>query len=341
MTSRMFFVSIALCLPALAGCSSDHSAHRLVHHFRGDASLPLSGDLGPAGQAFRAGFEDGLASGGDSLVSWRWRWHDNEGSSELLQAWIDSLSDSTRKAPDLLLGGFGTAVADLDLASVRTPMLWFGDGSPMTNPVMWPLWLDRTRLHEALASWIATQDTPSVALVLADGAWTPPFFDADFPGLEILPHDPLVRRWDREMGQILADKPRTILCWNRPEDATSFVTRLLIAPFLAGRTLLLPDGVPAPAGARVFRVRPLWQPSLPVDSLQIAFLRSWGRVVGRAVASSTRAKIRDSHASWRGAFGLAECDSLRIDPSSGGWMPRLEIVADSVAAPALERSVGQ
>lgn len=331
MTARMFFVSIALCLPTLAGCSSEHSSHAVARRFHGGASLPLSGDYAALGEAFRSGFLNGIASVRDSHAVWIWRWHDNEGSSERLQAWIDSVSDSTRKAPDLLLGGFGTAVADVDLAPVRAPLLWFGDGASVANPAVWPLWPDRTRLHEVLASWIAAQDSPAVALVLADGAWTAPFFEDGFQGVEVLPHDPLIRRWDREMGQILASKPRTILCWNRPEDATSFVTRPLIAPYLSGRALLLPDGVPAPAGAHASRIRPLWQPSLPVDSFQIAFMNAWGRVVGRAVASSTRARVRDSLATWRDAFGMAACDSLRIDPPSGGWMPRLEIVADSAA----------
>lgn len=331
MTSRLFSIAILCGLPALGGCSSGDGRPRAEHSWTGSSSIPLSGEFGAAGTAFREGFERGLAAGTDSTVSWTWTWHDNEGSSQRLQAWVDSLSDTSRTAPDILLGGFGPAVTDVDLSPVRTPLLWFGDGGVLTHPEVWPLWPDRTKLREVLSTWMATQDTPAVALVLADGAWTPAFFDTAYPGLEILPHDPLIRRWDREMGQILKTKPRTIICWNRPEDATSFVTRALIAQFLDGRSILLPDGVPAPQGAKVFRFRPLWQPSAPVDSLQIAFLRGWGNVVGRAVAGSARVKMRDTLASWRDAFKQAKCDSLRFDPPHGGWIPRLEIAADSLA----------
>lgn len=330
MTSRLFSIAILFCLPALGGCSSAGARARSVHSVSGSASFPLSGEFGPAGAAFREGFESGLAQESDSSISWSWNWHDNEGSSLRLQSWIDSLSDTSRQAPDLLLGGFGPAVADVDLSPLRSPLLWYGDGGATSHPDVWPLWPSWNSLREVLHGWLATRDTPSVALVLADGAWTPAFLDSTRPGLEVLPHDPLIRRWDREMGWILKNRPRTIICWNRPADATSFVTRSLIAPFLEGRTLLLPEGAPAPAGANVFRIRPLWQPSAPVDSLQTAFLRVWGAVVGRAVATSAKAKVRDSIGTWRGAFQHARCDSLRIDPPSGGWVPRLEIVPDSV-----------
>lgn len=325
MTSRLFSIAIALCLPALGGCSSGHDREHRVHVFRGEASLPLTGELGPAGLAFQRGFEAGLATSGDSTISWSWSWRDNGGSSSLLQDWIDSLSDSARKTPDLMLCGFGPAMADLDLASLRAPVLFFGDGTPASHPDIWPLWPDRARLREVLSAWVAVQDTPGVALVLADGAWTPPFLDTTYPGFEILPHDPLIRRWDREMGRILQRKPNTVICWNRPVDAESFVTRPLIAPFLADRTILLPEGVPSPLGAKVFRFRPLWQPAAPVDSFQIAFLHQWGAVVGRAVATSTLAKVHNSLGAWRDAFQRARCDSARIDPAGGGWIPRMEI----------------
>ena len=132
------------------------------------------------------------------------------------------------------------------------------------------------------------------------------------------------------MGQILSWKPKTIVCWNRPEDAKSFVQRKLIAPFLAtGRTLLLPEGVPAPEGARVFRFRPLWQPSLPADSLQIEFQKSWGFRVGRALASASYEAARHPTMPWFLALRSAACDTLRVDPASGGWIPRLEILGDS------------
>jgi hypothetical protein len=132
------------------------------------------------------------------------------------------------------------------------------------------------------------------------------------------------------MGLILAAKPKTLVCWNRPEDATSFVTRPLIAPFLSTRALLLPDGVPAPVGAKVSRIRPLWQPALPPDSLQVAFLQDWGRRVGSALASSTRRRLTDSLVTWEPALRLAAPDSARHDAPEGGWLPRLRIVADSV-----------
>lgn len=332
MTFRKFSLVTALCLPALAGCSSGHGSRTAARTFTGAASLPLSGDFAPAGQAFRDGFLQGLASASDSTIAWSWGWHDNEGAPDLLQLWVDSLSDTTRTSPDLLLGGLGAAVTGVDLSAVRAPLLWFGDGSAPTHPELWPLWQDVARLRGVLASWIAAQDTPSVALVLADAAWTPPFLDTTWPGMEVYPHDPLARRWDREIGQILSRKPRTLICWNRPEDASAFVARPLIASFLAGRTLLLPEGATAPEGANVSRFRPLWQPSLPVDSAQTAFLRRWGAVVGRAVASSTLAKVRDSLPAWRDAFRRARCDSLRLDPGTGGWLPVMDVVPDSLAS---------
>lgn len=324
----MLFAAIALCLPALGGCSSEHGSRSSARVFSGAGSLPLSGDFAAGAAAFRGGFEEALAASSDSTVSWTWSWHDNGGSAEDLQGWLDSVSTGTAPAPDLLLAGFATAVEGVDLAKIRAPILWFGDGAPVSHPDLWPLWPDQRALRRLLTAWIAQRDTPSVALVLADAAWTPAFLDTAYAGMEVIPHDPLMRRWDREIGQILARRPRTLVFWDRPEDAASLVARPLLARFLPGRSLLLPDGVDAPDGARVYRARPLWQPALPMDSIQSAFLRAWGGVVGRAVATSAMARARDTAASWRSAFRVARCDSARVDPPEGGWLPRMEIVEE-------------
>jgi hypothetical protein len=338
MTRTHIVPTLALLLSGLVGCSSGQSPRSEVHRFAGTASLPLTGDLAPLGQAFQRGFQEGLALHPDSLYIWDWTWHDNEGSPDSLQAWADRLRDTT--AYSLALGGLGSTVTGVVLDSARIPVLWLGDGSSARGPGgVWPLWPTHLQVARVLSAWLATQDSPSVALVLADASWTPPLLDHDslFRNLTAMPHDPLIRRWDREMGLILASKPKTLVCWNRPEDATSFVTRPLIAPFLSTRALLLPDGVPAPAGGKVSRIRPLWQPALPPDSLQVAFLQDWGRRVGSALASSTRRRLTDSLRSWEPALRLAAPDSARHDAPDGGWLPRLRIVADSVDTVAAGR----
>jgi len=338
MTRSHLVPTFALLLSGLVGCSSGQPPRPAAARFAGSASLPLSGDLAPLGQAFRRGFEEGLAQKSDSLWVWDWSWHDNEGSPDSLQSWADRLRDTAEVS--LALGGLGSTVTGVVLDSARVPMLWLGDGAAVGSPGgVWPLWPTHLQVARVLADWLSVQDSPSVALVLADASWTPPLLDHDslFRKLTSMPHDPLIRRWDREMGQILAAKPRTILCWNRPEDATSFVTRPLIAPFLSTRTLLLPDGVPAPPGAKVSRIRPLWQPALPPDSLQIAFLHDWGRRVGAALASATRKRVVDSLGSWLPALRGAAPDSSRDDAPDGGWLPRLRIVPDSVDTAAAGR----
>lgn len=335
MTSRIHpttFLALAL---ALAGCTANKVATTGPHRFQGKASLPLTGDMAPFGQAFREGFEAGLASRGDTAFVWNWEWTDNEGAPDLLQAWVDSFAlpgaDSTRRL-DLALGGLGGVTSGVILDRVSVPLLWMGDGAATPPEQVWSLWPTHGELLQVLSQWHARQDTPSVALVLADGAWTVPFLDHPeaFPGLVSLPHDPGTRRWDREMGQILAMRPNTVVVWNRPEDATSFVQRPLIAPFLASRSILLPEGVPAPAGAIVHRFRPLWQPALPADSLQTTFLRDWGFQVGSALASASHQAHRHPTMPWFVALRSAACDSDRLDRPSGGWLPRLRIERDSL-----------
>lgn len=335
MTSRMFTTTLFATWLALAGCTSGKISPVGPHRFLGKASLPLSGDMAPFGLAFREGFESGLLSRGDTAFVWTWEWTDNEGAPDLLQAWVDSFDTpaaDTTKRLDLALGGLGGVTSGVILDRVSAPLLWFGDGTATPPEMVWPLWPSHDELLQILRQWHSQQDTPSVALVLADGAWTVPFLNhpAAFPGMVSLPHDPGTRRWDREMGQILAMKPNTVVVWNRPEDAASFVLRPLIAPFLANRTILLPDGAPAPLGAVVHRFRPLWQPALPADSLQTAFLRSWGFQVGSALASASHQAHRHPTMPWFVALRSAACDSARLDRPAGGWSPRLRIERDSL-----------
>jgi len=326
----MFFATVASCLLGIAGCSSGKSPHAGPHVFQGRGSLPLSGDLGRLGRAFRDGFDEGLRSVPDTTFAWRWVWSDNGGAPDSLQAWVDALSSGTPNL-DLALGGLGGVASGVALDSVATPLLWMGDGTPVAGSSLWPVWPDQDQLLHALGSWYLAQDTPAVALVLADGAWTGTFLDHEdlFPGLTALPHDPGTRRWDREMGQILSMRPRTIVAWNRPDDAASFVTRPLITSFLSRTTMLLPEGVPAPVGARVFRLRPMWLPSVPADSLQASVLRAWGFQVGAGVASASHQAQRNPTMPWFVALRSAACDTARIDLPAGGWVPRLRVERDS------------
>lgn len=335
MTARIPLAQILVASLALLGCTTNKVSTAGPHRFLGKASLPLTGDMAPFGLAFREGFEAGLLSRGDTAFVWSWEWNDNEGAPDLLQAWVDSFalpSGESAASLDLALGGLGGVTSGVMLDRISVPMLWMGDGTATPPEQVWSLWPTHGELLQVLSQWHSRQDTPSVALVLADGAWTVPFLDHPeaFSGLVSLPHDPGTRRWDREMGQILAMRPNTVVVWNRPEDAASFVARPLIAPFLAGRTVLLPEGAPAPAGAFVHRFRPLWQPSLPADSLQTSFLRAWGFQVGSALASASHQAHRHPTMPWFVALRSAACDSGRLDRPSGGWMPRLRIERDSM-----------
>lgn len=335
MTSRMFSTTLVATWLTLAGCSSGKISPVGPHRFTGKASLPLTGDMAPFGLAFREGFEAGLVSRGDTTFVWNWEWSDNEGAPDLLQAWVDSFAlgpeDSARRL-DMALGGLGGVASGVMLDQVSAPLLWMGDGTATPPENVWSLWPSHDELLQVLRQWHVQRDTPSVALVLADGAWTVPFLDHPdaFPGLVSFPHDPGTRRWDREMGQILAMKPRTVVVWNRPEDATSFVSRPLIQPFLVGRDILLPDGAPSPLGAIVHRFRPLWQPALPADSLQTSYLRNWGFQVGVALASASHQAQRNPTMPWFVALRSAACDSARLDRPAGGWIPRLRIERDSL-----------
>lgn len=312
--------SVALLL---GSCQARHPARiRPVQALAGEASLPLSGDWGPFGRAFRTGFEEGLTSLPDTTRRWAWSWHDNGGDPLATRQWLDSVSRS-RSRPHLLLAGLGPAAAELDGTRPVAPCLWLGDGSPAPDSAYWSVWTPRSRMRRLLGARLESLPGPRAAVLVADGTWSWAFLGSRALPVDLaIPHDYENRRWDVEIGQILALRPRVLVLWDHPRESDDLLFRPLLRQGLDSTLLVLQPGARRPAGLRALRLSPAWQPSLPADSGQTDSWRSWGRTVGRSVAEASRGGIPDpaSREAWFERFASLPCDSSRLD-LPGAWAP--------------------
>jgi hypothetical protein len=159
-------------------------------------------------------------------------------------------------------------------------------------------------------------------VVEATGAWTEPVFPAlsdSLPGLLVLLHDPDNSRWDDAIQQILQLRPRTILLWNSPSDASSLLARRLAWPVFSAAKLWVPQGTVVPDGLHADTLRPVWQ-AVAGDSAQIPAWKQWGWRCGQALARSSRRRVLDTLASWNDAFG-AIVSEPGLDAGPSGWYP--------------------
>lgn len=300
---------------------ADRSAHRpprrSQRHFQGSASLPLSGDLGLAGTAFREGFSAGLESAPDSLFDWSWKWADNEGDPAQAQAFV-SEGDSGRPS-DLLLVGLSTAAAGLP--ACRKACLVLDDGGPHSaDPRRWDLWTPSAVRRNDLLDLLRRSPPPRTLVVEATGAWTEPVFPAlvdSLPNLQVILHDADNSRWEDAVSQILAQRPRTILFWDAPAEAASLLSRRLAWPVFRSADVWVPEGTVIPPSLHADTLRPLWQ---VVPGTELGSWRRWGWRCGRAVAESSRRRVLDSLSDWIPAFARIPSDST-LQANTTGWYP--------------------
>src|ERR1035437_3320781 len=242
---------------------ADRSTHRHLRpgqkHFRGSANLPLSGDLGSAGNAFREGFSAGLASAPDSLFDWIWKWTDNEGDPAQAHAFV-ATGDSGRPA-DLLLVGLSAVTTGLP--ACPTPCLVLDDGGAHSpDPRRWDLWTPGPIQRERLLALLRKSPPPRTLVVEATGPWTEPVFPAlsdSLPGLQVILHDADNSRWDDAVAQILGQCPKTVLFWDSPTAASSLLSRRLTWPILRCAKVWVPEGASVPESLQADTLRPVWQ----------------------------------------------------------------------------------
>ncbi|MEN9306626.1 MAG: hypothetical protein RL173_558 [Fibrobacterota bacterium] len=298
------------------------SPKRPVRFLRGSGCLPLSGDLSAAGDAFRQGFSQGLAESRDSAFLWQWHWTDNGSDPFLSQGWADSMGRLDR-TPDLLLAGLGPAIDGFRLSTDSVPCLLLGDGAPSTAGV-WPIWPSASWMRQRILQWLRGTPRPIAIVTVASGAWTDVVMGElrdSLPGVQILPHDLDNTRWDEELKQFALNRPRTILFWNRPHEASSLLAKRLGWSVYRQARLLVPEGTVLPDSVIAETIAPVWQPTSPPDSLMCVRYRAWGLEAGRALAKASSTLVRDSLSRWTNALAEVRTDSLAMESMPGGWAP--------------------
>jgi hypothetical protein len=298
------------------------SPRRTVRLLRGSGCLPLSGDLSAAGDAFRQGFSLGLAESRDSSFLWRWQWTDNGSDPLLSQGWADSMGQLNR-TPDLLLAGLGSAIDGFRLSTDSVPCLLLGDGA-LASPGVWPIWPDASWMRHRFLQWLRGTPRPIAIVMVASGPWADVVLGElrdSLPGVQILPHDLDNSRWDEELKQLVLNRPRTIVFWNRPHEASALLAKRLGWGVYRQARLLVPEGTVLPDSVHAETIAPVWQPTSPPDSLMCARYRTWGMEAGRALAQASSALVRDSLSRWTKALAQVRIDSLAMEPMAGGWAP--------------------
>lgn len=355
MRSLLLATGVLVIGGLLAGTlSSDRGHERKIAVFLGSASLPLSGELSGAGDAFRTGFTEGLASVPDSGFLWRWDWVDNGSDPLLAQAWADTVGRST--APDLLLAGLGAATEGLRiprLASDSTalplgrngfrtksvPCLLLGDG-PSAREGVWNLWPTTERMRAHLLEILRAAPKPVVVFLAASGSWSDIVFSGlrdSLKGLVVLPHDLDNSRWDEETKRLWETKPGTVLFWDRPHEASSLLAKPLAVGALRKAKVFVPEGTIVPDSLDVSVMAPVWQPASPPDSLQCRRYRAWGREVGASLAHATRLALNDSLGDLLEGIRKLPPDTLARETWPQGWSPVLGSGIPSPRAPQLEQ----
>lgn len=309
----------------LSGTIAPAQAHkRPALQLRGRGCLPLSGDLSAAGDAFRQGFLSGLTENADSQYVWNWQWTDNGSDPMLAQAWIDTLG--RKPTPDILLAGLGPAMEGFRYRDDSVPCMVMGDGSKVPGNVF-PLWPSTPDMRTWLLEILRNAPKPVAVVLVASGSWAEIILQGvrdSLPGLLVLPHDMDNTRWDEEIKRLLETRPRTILFWNRPHEASSLLSRRLGWGLFRKAYLLVPEGTVLPDSVEATVLAPVWQPSIPPDSLQSERYRRWGRQTGAALAMASRIMIRDSLPRLSMALTRVARDTtgdLKTTPE--GWIPRL------------------
>jgi hypothetical protein len=297
--------------------SSRHHPSFAVRHLKGTASLPLSGDLGFAGSAFREGFSAGLDSAPDSLFDWSWTWTDNEGDPVRTHAFVSG--SDTGKTWDLLLAGMSTATTGLP-ACPRACLVLDDGGAHPVDPNRWDLWTPSPVQQNRLLRLLRASPPPWTVVVEATSAWTDPVFPSladSLPKLQVILHDAENTHWDEAVTQILAQRPKSILFWNTPSEATGLLSRRLAWPVFRSANLWVPEGTSLPPLLHADTLSPLWQvaPGSAAGSW-----RRWGWRCGKALAQSTRRRILDSIPNWIPALAMQPTDS-NLGASSSGWYP--------------------
>lgn len=313
------FGSLVLSL-VLAGAVSQPQAaiRKQPRVFHGKGSLPLSGDLGPVGLAFRDGFLSVLDSSSDTLVRWDWRWQDDEGDPMLTAQWLESMSSDSA---DLVLVGISSATVHLGLC--RTECLVVGDGGAhAADSLRWDLWTPAARQAQRLLAKLRSGKPPRAVVYESTGAWAEVIqtVSDSLPEVLWLPHDLDNTRWDESVRQILEQHPHSVMFWNGPLDAQSFLAKRLVWPVLAEAKVWVPEGVALPAKIAADTLAPLWQAQTPVDSLQVGRWRAWGREVGKKLVLASRTRILDSLPRFRKAFRKVASDAT-VEVDSSAWFP--------------------
>ncbi len=318
----------------LAGAVSPAFAtKRAPHRFRGLGCLPLTGDLAPAGNAFRDGFAKGLAESRDTLFQWDWRWIDNGSDPLASQAWTDSAGREIRQ--DLLLAGMGPAVDGFRPRPDSAPCLFLGDGPDLSSDRIWHIWPTTSRMRSILLRRLRAAPAPVAIVVAASGSWAEIVIDGlrdSLPTALVLPHDLDNQYWDKYVQQILETNPKTILFWDRPHEASALLAKRLAWPVYRKADLVVPEGAVLPDSATATVVAPVWQPSSPPDSLQCARYAAWGRSIGRAVAQASRIVVRDSLHGFHLALPRVAADSLGFEAGANGWFPKIQLDSAQHAA---------
>lgn len=337
--SLLLAAGVLVLAALLAGAfSSSPGKERGTAVFHGVANLPLSGDLAGAGDAFRAGFSEGLDSVRDSLFAWRWEWTDNGSDPLLAQAWADTVGRTA--APDLLLAGLGSAIEELrlprrnaDTAKIprgskgvraeSVPCLLLGDGTPRGDGV-WNLWPTADRVRARLLERLRDAPRPLVIFVVATGSWADIVLTElrdSLPESVILPHDLDNARWDAEIKRLWETRPGTVLFWDRPREASALLAKPLAVAALRKAKLLVPEGTVVPDSLEAQVMAPVWQPDSPPDSLQCARYRDWGREVGASLARATRLALVDSLGGLLEGLRRLSPDTLARESWARGWSP--------------------
>ena len=309
--------AILSVLVAGADRSANQRSNLARRHFMGTASLPLSGDLGLAGTAFREGFSAGLDSAPDSLFDWSWKWIDNEGDPIQAQAFVSASTEGT--FADLLLVGMSTAAVGLPTCPKACLVLDDGGMHP-PDPRRWDLWTPSTVQRNRLLRILRGSPPPRTVVVEATGPWTEPVFPAlsdSLPDLQMILHDAENSRWEDAVSQILAQRPKTVLFWDAPAEASSLLARRLVWPSLRSAVVWVPEGTIGPPWLHADTLRPLWQ---VVPGSSSGSWKDWGWRCGRALAQASRRRVLDTLPDWKSALALVPEDST-LQSSATGWYP--------------------
>ena len=311
-------VAALLAVFAAGAVRSTRGPHRVrARHFNGAACLPLSGDLGFAGNAFREGFSAGLDSAPDSLFDWTWTWRDNEGDPAVAQAFVRG-GDSGRSA-DLLLVGMSTVAAGLPPCPKSCLVLDDGGEHP-PDPNRWDLWTPSSIQRCRILGLLRACPPPWTIVVEATGSWTEPVFPAlsdSLPKLQVILHDPDNSRWEEAVSQILAQRPKTILFWDAPPDASTLLSRRLAWPVFRTAAVWVPEGTAVPSFLHADTLHPLWQ---VIPGTAPGPWKLWGMRCGRALAASSRLRVLDSIPDWTRAFARVPSETAR-QTGPAGWYP--------------------